>query len=110
MYVIHFNEHQEIYSGIKNGFFVSQHLEIFKELSKYIKNIQISMIRVIFQVKRQMESMEPELVKGSDTSKLGTTFLTAGCLSPGARSQYPELGTKFVYIEHGRMRCLTMAI
>lgn len=52
MHVIHFNEYQEIYSGIKNVLVVSQHLEIFKELCKYIKNIQISMIRVIFQVRK----------------------------------------------------------
>lgn len=64
MHVIHFNEYQEIYSGIKNVLVVSQHLEIFKELCKYIKNIQISMIRVIFQVRKQMQSMEPGLVKG----------------------------------------------
>lgn len=64
MYIIHFNEEQEIYIGIKNVFAVSQHLEIFKELCKYIKNMQISMIRVILQARKQMQSMEPGLVKG----------------------------------------------
>lgn len=36
MYVIHFNEDHEFYMGIKNVFAVSQHLEFFKELYKYI--------------------------------------------------------------------------
>lgn len=70
------------------------------------------MIRVILQVRKQMRSMELEPVKGRDTSKSGTTLpdCSARCLSPRTRSQCPELGTKSVYTEQGRMRCLAGAI
>lgn len=75
---------------LKNGFAVSQHLEIFKELCICIKNTQVSTIRVILQARKQMQSLEPGLVKGGDTSKLGTTLsLAAGCLPQGAKTTVP---------------------
>lgn len=87
---------------LKNGFAVSQHLEIFKELCICIKNTQVSTIRVILQARKQMQSLEPGLVKEGGTSKSGTTSsLTAGCLPQGAKPQCPELG--------GRTRCLVRA-
>lgn len=86
---------------LKNGFALSQHSEIFKELCMCIKNTQISMIRPSSRQENKC-SLEPGLVKGGDTSKLGTTLsLTAGCLPQAAKPQCPELG--------GTMRSLITA-
>lgn len=72
MNVIHFNEKQEIYIGIKNVSDVNQHQECFKELFKIYSKYTDKYISL--QERKQMQCVHTRLMRGSETFKLGTTL------------------------------------